>query len=301
MSASSSNSFAAFSSAMADAIENASSYTVTVAARRRIPTTGVLFRADLVLTADHGVERDEDIRVYLPDGSPAAAKIAGRDPGSDLAVLRLENSAGVTASAGTEGRVGQIVLAAGRPEPEGMQASLGVISAVGGPVRTGRGGILQRYYRLDATPYPGFSGGPLLDAEGKLLGLNTSGLSSGAFISIPVQQAFEIAAVLAEHGHIRRGYLGIRSQPVTISAAGQKSLDRAQERGLLLVSVEEGAPAEKGGLMVGDLLVAVAGQPVTDPDELLLVLSGDLVGKPAVVQVLRGGEIAELTITVGEK
>ncbi len=290
------------SEAMVAAVEKAGAATVLVDARKRFPASGIAIAADLILTADHVVERDDDINVILPDGTELAASLAGRDPGSDLAVLRLERPVASPAEAAPEeARVGQLVLALGRPSPEGIQASLGVVSAIGGPVRTGHGGLLERYLRTDATPYPGFSGGPLVDTAGRVVGLNTSGLGRGAAITIPAALAWGIASTLAKHGHVRRGFIGVRSQPVAIAIAQQKALGREQASGLLLVGVEEKSPAEKGGLLVGDIIVALAGKPVADPDELLAALVGDVVGKPTPFEILRGGQPLAVTVTIGER
>jgi S1-C subfamily serine protease len=267
-----------------------------------MPASGIGYASDLILTADHVIERDEDIKIVLPDGSEVRAQVAGRDPGTDLALLRLERAAtAVAQSAAQEARVGQLVFALGRPTPEGIQASLGMVSAIGGPVRTGRGGLIERYLRTDTIPYPGFSGGPLVDTAGYVVGVNTSGLARGASLTIPVALAWQVADTLAQHGHVRRGYLGLRSQPVEISEAGQKALRRQQATGLLVVGVENKSPAAESGLIVGDILVGVAGQPVADHDELLSRLTGDIVGKPTPVQVLRGGQPQTLTVTVGER
>lgn len=296
------NVLTALSDAMVEAVARAGSATVLVNARRRIPASGIAYAQDLILTADHVVEREDDLRVVLPDGSEVRAKLAGRDPGNDIALLRLESSMAVVGEpAPQEGRVGQLVLALGRPSPAGIQASLGVISAAGGPIRTGRGGLLEHYLRTDAIPYPGFSGGPLIDTSGRILGLNTSGLAHGASLVIPVNLAWQIATTLSQHGSVRRGYLGVRSQPAPITPAQQKALGRDQHSGLLLVGVEEDSPAERGGLIVGDILVAISGQPVSDPDELLPRLSGDVVGKPVPVEVLRGGQPQVVTVNVGER
>ena len=290
------------SDAMVEAVAKAGAVTVMIDARRRLPASGIAYAPDLILTADHVVERDDDIKVVLPDGKSVSAEVVGRDAGGDLALLRLESPAALAADpAHGEARVGQLVLALGRPSKEGIQASLGVVSAVGGPVRTGRGGLLERYLRTDAIPYPGFSGGPLVDTLGRVVGLNTSGLARGASLVIPVSLAWQIAAVLGEHGRVRRGFLGVRSQPVNISESQQVALDRKQTSGLLLVVVEKGSPAAEGGLLVGDIIVALSDHPVSDPDELLSVLVGDLVGKPTPVQVLRGGEPRTITVTIGER
>ena len=297
-----SNPLIAFSNAMADAVAKASGATVMVDARRRLPASGIVFQTDLILTADHVVEREEDLRIVLPDGGQRSASLVGRDAGTDLAVLHLDKPTAQTAEpAQEEARIGQLALALGRPSPDGIQASLGVVSAVGGPVRTGRGGLLENYLRTDTIPYPGFSGGPLIDSGGDVLGLNTSGLSRGMSLTIPVSLAWSVARSLAEHGSVKRGYLGIRSQPVAIQAAQQKSLGREQANGLLIVWVEDASPAARGGLLVGDILIAINGQPISDPDELLASLVGQLVGQPTEVEVLRGGQPQTLSVTIGER
>ncbi len=292
----------AFSDSLAQAVAKAGGSTVMVNGRRRLPASGIVYAPDLVLTADHVVERDEDISVMLADGTTVNATIAGRDPGNDLVLLRLEKMTSTPAEkANGEAKVGQVVIALGRPSLEGIEASLGIISAVGGPVRTGRGGLLERYLRTDAIPFPGFSGGPLIDTEGRVVGLNTSGLAHGAAITIPAYLAWSDAENLAKFGYIKRGYMGIRSQQVELSPEVQKALSRDQEAGLLLVSVENGSPAEAGGLIVGDILVAIEKHAVIDHDELMVHLTGETVGKPLSIQVLRGGQPKDVVVTVGER
>ena len=292
------------SDALADAAEKAGKATVLVNARRRMPASGIAYTSELILTADHVVEREEGIKILLADGIEVAARVAGRDAGSDLAVLKLENAAGADAVAEatkTPARLGQIALALGRPSPDGIEASLGTVSAIGGPIRTGRGGMLERYIRTDSISYPGFSGGPLVAADGTVLGINTSGLSSGSAITIPADVAWKVADALLKHGRIKRGYLGIRSQAVEIPSASQASLKRAQATGLLVMGVEKDSPAAKGGFIVGDLLVAVAGTPVLHHDELFTRLDGDVAGKSTPIEILRGGQPQTLNVLVGER
>jgi S1-C subfamily serine protease len=297
-----SNPLIALSDAMVAAVEKAGAATLMINARRRMPASGVAYAADLILTADHILERDEDIRVGLPDGSQVSATLAGRDPGSDLALLRLESALAARAEPVPQpARVGQLVLALGRPSPQGIQASLGVVSAIDGPLRTGRGGLLEQYLRTDAIPYPGFSGGPLVDAAGRVVGINTSGLARGASLAIPAALAWSLAEILVQHGHIQRGFLGVRSQPVAIPIAQQQALGREQASGLLLVGVEPDSPAEAGGLLIGDIIVAIAGNRVADPDELAASLAGPVVGKPTPVEVVRGGKPVTITVTIGER
>jgi serine protease DegQ len=290
------------SDALADAAEKAGKATVLVNARRRMPASGIAYALDLILTADHIVEREEGIKVTLADGTEVSARIAGRDAGSDLAVLKLERAVDSIAEATkSPARLGQIALVLGRPSPNGIEASLGTVSAIGGPMRTAHGGMLEKYIRTDSISYPGFSGGPLVAADGTVLGVNTSGLANGAAITIPADIAWRIADTLVKHGRIKRGYLGIRSQTVEIPNASQKSLNREQATGLLIIGVENDSPASKGGLIVGDILVAVAGVPVLHHDELFTRLNGDVVGKSIPIDVLRGGQPQTINVLVGER
>jgi S1-C subfamily serine protease len=290
------------SEALADAAEKAGKATVLVNARRRMPASGIVYASDLILTADHVVEREEDITVVFVDGTEVSAKVAGRDAGSDLAVLKLERAAGTVAEATkSAARLGQIALVLGRPSRDGIEASLGTVSAIGGPIRTGRGGMLERYIRTDSISYPGFSGGPLVAADGTVLGVNTSGLANGAAVTIPADLAWNIAETLMKHGRIKRGFLGIRSQTVEIAEAAQKALGREQATGLLILGVEKDSPASKGGFIVGDVLVAVAGTPILHHDELFTHLNGDVVGKSTPIEILRGGQPQALHILIGER
>jgi S1-C subfamily serine protease len=297
-----SNPLSAFSDYLVKAIARGSESTVLVNGRRRIPASGIVYAPDLILTADHVIERDEDLSIMMANGSIVSATIAGRDPGNDLALLRLEKSNAILAEkAVQEVQVGEMVIALGRPSKEGIEASIGIVCAVGGPVRTGRGGMLERYLRTDTTLFPGFSGGPLIDTEGRVVGLNTSGLTHGAAITIPADLAWSDAENLAKYGYVKRSYLGIRSQLVSLSPDLRNALGREQEEGLLLVSVETGSPAEMGGLIVGDILVAINGQSVSDHDELLVYLTGQAVGKTTSIQILRGGQPLSISVVPGER
>lgn len=290
-----------FSNALTAAVEKGGAYTVLVDARKRFPASGIAYAEDLVLTADHVVTREDHIRVGLPDGSTLEATLAGRDPGSDLALIRLDQKALTPAQTSDSVKVGQLVMALGRPGGAGAQASWGIVTAIAGPARTHRGGLLDEYIQTETTNYPGFSGGALINAEGEVLGVNTSGLTHGSLLTIPVRAAWRIADSLAKHGSVKRGYLGVRTQPVEIPEAARKSLKREQKAGLLVLWLEENGPAQSGGLFVGDTIVAVGGQPVGDPDDLFSALHADTVGKPVAVEVLRGGKPETVHVTVGER
>jgi S1-C subfamily serine protease len=296
-----SNPLAEFSNGLTSAVEKAGASTILVDARKRYPASGIAYAEDLILTADHVVTREEDIKVGLPDGKTLTATLAGRDPGSDLALLKLAEKALSPAKTSDDVKVGQLVLALGRPNNAGMQASWGIVTAISGPARTSRGGLLDEYLQTETTPYPGFSGGPLVNTEGEVLGLNTSGLTRGSSLTIPIKVAWRIADALAKHGTVKRGYLGVRTQPVEIAEAARKALKREQGQGLLVLWLEEAGPAEKGGLLVGDILVAISGQPVGDPDDLFAALNSETVGKSIAVEVLRGGRPETVQVTVAER
>src|SRR3712207_2157636 len=291
----------ALSEGMADAVEKIGASVVRVNGRRRRPGSGVIYAPNMVLTANHVLEREEDLTVGTLEGRTLSAQFVGRDPSSDLAVLRVEGlDAGAAKPAAGEARVGQLALAVGSGgRSDGPRASLGVVSAVGGPTRTWRGPRLERYIQTDATPYPGFSGGPLIDARGDVLGIMTAGPRRGSMFVIPAELAWRVAKTLEERGSVKRGYLGILSQPVRLPD-GQR-LGLTQRGGLLVVGVEDGSPAGRGGLIVGDILATLDGQPVEDTEDLLLLLTGDRVGQEVEVKVVRGGELQSLQITVGER
>jgi len=295
-----SNTLKEFSNDLSAAVEKAGASTILVDARKRYPASGIAFAEDLVLTAEHVVTK-EDIKVGLPGGKTLSATVAGRDPGSDLALLRLAEKALSPAKTSDDVKVGQLVLALGRPSNAGMQASWGIVTAISGPTRTFRGGMLDEYLQTETTPYPGFSGGPLVNTEGEVLGLNTSGLTRGSSLTIPVKVAWRIAEALEKHGSVKRGYLGVRTQPVEIPEAARTALQREQGHGLLVLWLEESGPAQAGGLLVGDILVAISGQPVGDPDDLFAALNSETVGKAIAVEVVRGGRPETVQVTVAER
>jgi S1-C subfamily serine protease len=287
---------------LAGAVERAGQSVVAIHARRRIPASGVHWRPGVIVAAHHTIQRDDDITVSLADGSTAAATLAGRDPTTDLAVLKVDDAKVPVASfADAAGvRVGTLVLALGRPGPA-VTASLGVISTVGGEWRTWHGGSIDRFVRLDISIYDGFSGGPLIDASGRVLGLNTSGLSRGAALAIPVATVNRVVDQLVKSGRVARGYLGLGMQAVRLPAALVSRHALPNDVGLMVVSAEPGGPGDRAGVMIGDVLVAVGGKPVVDPGELLGLLGGERIGTSLAVRLVRAGEPTDVTITIGER
>ncbi|MBV9259165.1 MAG: trypsin-like peptidase domain-containing protein [Ktedonobacteraceae bacterium] len=288
------------SNQMADAVEHVNSALVLVNGRQRQPASGLVYGPDLILTADHVLEREENLTIETHDKRTLPAQFVGRDQGTDLALLRVANPGLTAAQTITEPvRVGQLVLAVGRTPEDGTMASSGVVSTIGGPLRTGRGAILERYIRTDATPYPGFSGGPLIDTQGHVVGILTTGLVNGVALAIPINIATSIADTLAKQGYIKRGYLGISSQFTELPTAQRAG--RNQEHGLLIVKVDDNSPAQQGGILLGDILVALDGHQINDAEELQLLLVGDRVGKTIPVEVIRGNTLQTLQVTIGQR
>ncbi len=288
------------SDALAATVESLGPAVVRVEARRRMPASGVVWSSDgLVVTADHAVEYDEEISLGLADGQAAEARLVGRDPTTDLALLRVDGSLAAPAWRGpAEVRVGHLVLALARPGRT-VQATLGIVSALGDAWQSPGGGQVDRFLQTDVAMAPGFSGGPLVSSAGEVLGVNTSGLLRGLSMALPTPTVERVITGLAAHGRIRRGYLGIGAQSVELPAGLEAQL--GQSAGQLLLSVEPGGPADQAGLLLGDVLVAFDGKPVQRMDDLVGLLSGDRVGNASPVRFVRGGVVQERSVVVGER
>jgi len=289
------------SQALAGMVESAGDSVVRVEARRRLPASGVVWsREGIIVTAHHAVQHEENIRVGLPGAQTVPATLVGRDATTDVAVLRAEaKELKPAAMASLEGlRVGHLALALGRPGRT-VQATMGIVSALGDAWRTPAGGQVDRYLHTDVVMYPGFSGGPLVDAKGQVLGLNTSALLRGISVAVPPLTLQQVVQTLVAHGRIRRGYLGVGTQPVHLPAALAEQL--GQETGLLIMSVNPSSPADKAGLLLGDTIVGLDKHSVRHMDDLLALLSGDRVGVEVPMRLIRGGQAQELAVTIGER
>jgi S1-C subfamily serine protease len=284
---------------MADVVERLAPSVVRVDDGSRLTATGIIWSTDGVIVATaHGVERDEELTVERADGSRHAATLVGRDPDVDLAVLRAEGAGWAAAAKASPDavKVGQLVLALGRPGRMGLQASIGIISArQDTESKSGLGYLLH----TDAALHPGFSGGPLVNMAGQVVGLvnRMYGRGAGMAVGTPILQ--HVVDALLAHGRIRRGYLGIRTQPVALPAALRQRLQITQEHALLIVQVEESTPAETAGLLIGDTLLAIDGQPVGDGDSLRHHLRRSQAGQTIILQLIRGGERRDVTATLG--
>ncbi len=290
-----------FSDALAGVVEVAGASLVRVDARRRWPGTGIVWAPDgVIVTAEHVIGHEDRIQVGLPDGRNVPATLVGRDPTTDAAVLRVA-AAGLTPPAWGDPdalRVGHLVLAVARPGRT-VRASLGIVAAYGDSWRTPAGGEIDRYLAADIRRSPGFSGALLVDTGGRGHGLVTGGLLRRLTLVVPVTTLRRVVDTLLAYGRIRRGYLGVGTHPVRLPAGLEQQLH--QEAGLLVVAVETGSPAERGGLLLGDVIVAVGGRPVGRLDDLLALLGADRVGASVPVRIVRGGQAQELSVEVGER
>ena len=285
---------------LAGAVERAAPAVVRVDGRRRGPATGVAWRAEgLIVTADHVLEWDEGIEVALADGTTLAATLVGRDPSTDLALLRVPASGlAVPSWSDAPPKAGHLVLAVAR-SAHGPRAVHGIVSAAGGSWRTPGGGLVDRYLETDVGIFPGYSGSLLVDAAGAALGLNNAGVLRGASLALPAPTIARVADALAAHGHIRRGFLGVGTMPVRLSAEQETAL--GQDGGLMVTSVQSGTPAASGGVLLGDVLLAFDGSALSRPRDLLARLDEGSVGRSVALRVLRGGQPKDLSVTVGSR
>ena len=285
---------------LAAAVERAAPAVVRVEGRRRAPSSGVVFGADLVVTAHHCLEWDEGIRIGASDRDSVPATLVGRDPTTDLALLRVPGAGLVPAAWGgsEDAKVGQLVLGLSRPD-RGLRAGLGIVSATGGAWRTPTGGRVDHYLETDLALHPGFSGGLVVDLEGRALGVKTAGLFRGAAVVIPAPTVRRVAEALAAHGQVRRGFLGVGTLPVRLGAEQEKAL--GQPTGLLVTSVQPESAAARAGVLLGDALLAFDGHTLHRPGDLFARLDEEAIGRSATLRVLRAGQVKDVVAQVGAR
>ena len=287
-----------FSNALADAVAAAAPSVVQVQGSRR-PASGLVYGADIVVTMVRALGREDGLRVRADDGTAHDAELAGWDPTTSIAVLRVPGLGGrPVAPAAAVPRVGHLALAVARSWSNVLTASAGIVAVIGGPLRTGRRRAIEQVIRTTAPMHDGFSGGAFIDTGGALLGIATSTAIRGTAVIIPAAIAWKPAATVLEHGRLKRGYLGLAGQPVRLP---EQQRPGEREGALLVVGVTAGSPAAAAGLLVGDLVVELDGQPVEAPEDLLDLLLGERVGRQVTARVVRGGATLELPVTVGER
>ena len=287
-----------FSDQLADVVERTAPAVVQVQGRRR-PASGLVYEKDVVLTTVRAVGRDDRLRVRRHDGQTLDAELAGWDPATGLAVLRVPGLDGQPVAPATgRPRVGHLAVAVARSWSNAVTASAGIVSIIGGPLPTGRGRAIDEVIRTTAPMHDGFSGGAFLDSRGALIGVATAAAIRGLGVVIPASIAWKTAATVLQHGQLKRGFLGLAGQPVALPESQRRE---GREHALLVAGVSAGSPASEAGILVGDVLWQFDGQAVESPEDLLDLLLGDRVGRTVRAGILRGGNPVEISITVGER
>jgi S1-C subfamily serine protease len=281
-------------------VSDAAAHVVRVDGRRRGPATGVVWSSDgLVVTAHHAVERDEELEIGLPSGETVPAELVGRDPTTDLALLRARAS-GLAAApwADETPAAGELVLAVSRPGVR-PRASLGLVARTAGEFRAAGGGRIDQWIEVALDIAPGLSGSPAVGAAGAPVGLVSAGLVRGTLLVVPPATLRRVTGALLAHGGVRRGFLGVTTLPVRLPPPA--AARAGQESALLVSAVEDGSPADRAGLLLGDALLSVAGAPLAHAGDLLALLEEERIGQTLTARLVRAGELRELPVTVGAR
>jgi len=291
------NALAELSSKLSDAVERASSYIVAIHARRRIPSSGIVWRDGTIVSASHTVRRDGTVRITLPDERDAEATVIGRDAATDLVVLSADGLALAPAprAEARESAVGSLVMAVGRPG-RNVSASFGIVSAAAQGWRSETGKRIDGLLRLDLAVYDGFSGGPLVAPSGAVIGMNNSAFARGTAAALSAGVVDSVVDELLSRGHIRRPFIGVGVHPVALGAVARR-YSLPHEVALIVVSLAEGEPADAAGIQLGDLLVGIAGKPLARPSDLLDALSTVADGESVDITVLRAGTQQTIRVT----
>ena len=320
-SASSDSPLLSLSNNLADIVEKVGHSIVTIHGRR-MSSSGIHWQQNIIVTAEETLKRTEDITVTLPDNRTVAATLIGRDRTTDIAVLKLENLELPIVEIGDASalKVGQIVQAVGRSNSlnasigvasrgdsvsrpaaqNSINATMGVVSALSGSWRSSYGGLIDQFVRLDLNLYPNMEGSALVAATGQVVGMTVSG-PRRTVISIPAATINRVVEQLLSKGHIARGYLGLGMQPVRLPETLKNSLNLASVGGVIAINIESDGPADKSGILIGDILIAINNNPISDTHEIQAMLGSENVGKTLNVQIIRGGILVEVALTVGEK
>jgi len=297
------NTLQSLSRDLANVVEQAGAAVVAVNARRHLSSSGVYWRDGVIVTAAHTLRRTENISVILSSGETVAATLAGADSSTDLAVLKITSPKLNVPSLGetSQLKIGHIVLAVGRGTQRGLNATLGIVGVLSGAWRSWRGGLIDQFIGLDLDLHPGAAGGPLVDPHGRILGINTSGLSHNTELTIPVSTVNRVVEQLLEKGHIGRGYLGLGMYAIPLPEELQSALALSTGSGLIVVSVEPEGPGAKAGVFLGDVIVALEDKAVSNIRDLQTFLEPESVGKTIPVSLIRSGKPTEVNVTIGER
>jgi S1-C subfamily serine protease len=295
------------SNALAAATARAAAHTVAVHASPRGSSSGVVWRAGIVVTAEHALRSDEEIRITLADQRPehrvVSATLVGRDPTTDLAVLKCPEAVAPVSAFGdpTALAAGHLALVVGRTRASGPVAALGAVSLAVAERRHWGGTTLSPYLRLDIGLQPTAIGGAVVDARGSVIGIATPKFARFGAIAIPTATVNRVADVLLSKGHVPRGYLGVGLQPVRLPSELSVAAERKGKTANIVLDVAPESPAHKAGILIGDLLLSLDGHEVHHPGDVHSILGPDSIGRTFVAQLLRGGELREVRISVTER
>ena len=292
-----SNPFSMLSDTVASAVDIAAASVLQVFSHRR-PAAGVVFAPELIAAPARALGDDTAV-VRLPNGETVEGQVLGHAFSVGIGVIRVPQLTIAPGEVAPEPRVGSLAIAVGRTWSGGVMATLTNVAVVGGPLRTGRGRQIDRVIRIAQPPHGALHGGALVDGDGKLLGVITAGEIRGTTVVVPATLARDAAHHIVQRGGVRQGFLGISS--MTVSLPPHQREGHSLEDGLLVTAIVEDSPAASAGLLVGDVITAFEGTATSDPDSLVTLLSGDRIGRPVTLSVLRGVKRQEVVVTVGER
>jgi len=298
-----SSEWATFSKELAETTAKAGTYAVAVHTESRGSSSGVNWRPGIIVTAEHALQRDEDIQVTLPDGKVASAKLVGRDPSSDIAVLKCEQATTAVPSFSDTATLqpGNVTLVVGRTRASGPVAALAFVSMVANERRLWGGFSLSPYVRLDVVLQHTGVGGAVVDAEGRVAGIATPKFAPAGALALPVATVNRVVDALLAQGRIPRGYLGVGLQPVRLPENLRETLQRREKTAAIVLEVEPGGPAHNAGVVIGDILLSLNTKPVARLEDVQAHLHGENIGKSVAARFLRGGAPRDLSITVAER
>jgi len=291
------------SNALARETDRAAASLVAIHTEARGSSSGVVWRTGIIVTAEHALRRDEEIHVTLPDGRVVPATLAGRDASTDLAVLKCAEAVSPLTEISDSSAIkpGSLVLAVGRTRASGPVAALGAVSLVASERRTWIGAALSPYIRLDVGLQPTAVGGAVIDAYGRAIGIATPRFARFGAIAIPASTVDRVVDALLQKGHIPHGYLGVGLHPIRLPDALRQTLQRNEKTAAIVVEVEPDGPAQKAGIMIGDLLISFGSQAITRVEDVHAQLSAEAIGKSIKTKYVRGGAAQETNIVVGER
>jgi len=287
-----------FSNALATRAEAAKNAVVAIRLAHGRHITGMAWRSEIVVASEQSLPRKDDFEIVAAGGAVLTAKIAGRDPGTNIAILRLAQSIASLSIAAGEARTGAVALAIGADGTGGASARLGFVNLAGAEWHSSHGGLIDRRIVLDVSLARREEGGPVFDAAGACLGMSTFG-PRGQVIAIPTATIERIVPLLLKDGRIARGWLGVALQAVAVPDALRESAE--QSSGLMVMSVVEGGPAAQAGILAGDIILSVDGTSTHRLRNIARQFGSDSIGRKADLRLIRSGAVITVQTTIAER